>query len=49
MGAFFMLDKLSNYHFIFMGGILILISVATVYFIVKLAGRVNISDTLKGR
>jgi hypothetical protein len=49
MGALFTLDKLAGYHYGIMGGILILLWVAMVYFIVKLAGKVNISDTLKGR
>jgi hypothetical protein len=49
MGTLFTLDKLADYHYIIMGGILILLGIAMVCFIVKLAGKVNISDTLKGR
>jgi hypothetical protein len=49
MGSFFALDKLALYHFIIMGIGLIVIGIAVVFFIVRLAQRVNISDTLKGR
>jgi hypothetical protein len=49
MGSFFALDKLALYHFMIMGGGLIFVGIAVVFFIVKLARRVNISDTLKGR
>ena len=49
MGSFFALDKLAVYHFILMGGGLIVMGIAVVFFIVRLAQRVNISDTLKGR
>jgi hypothetical protein len=49
MGSFFALDKLAIYHFMIMGVGLIVMGIAVVFFIVRLAQRVNISDTLKGR
>ncbi|MDR2532123.1 MAG: ABC transporter permease [Oscillospiraceae bacterium] len=49
MGGFFTLEKLAVYHFMIMGGGLIALGMAVVFFIVKLARKVNISDTLKGR
>jgi hypothetical protein len=49
MGSFFTLDRLTVYHFMIMGVGLIVLGIAVVFFIVGLARRVNISDTLKGR
>jgi hypothetical protein len=49
MGDFFTLEKLAAGHFMIMGGGLIALGISVVFFIVRLARKVNISDTLKGR
>jgi len=49
MGTFFAMEMLAVYHYAIMGVSLVLLGTATVLFIVSLAQRVNISDTLKGR
>jgi hypothetical protein len=49
MGSFFTLDRLAVYHFVMTGGCLIALGAAVVFFIVRLAKRVDVSGTLKGR
>ena len=49
MGAFFAMEMLAAYHYALTAAILTILGCAAVFFIVKLAQGVNISDTLKGR
>ncbi len=49
LGSFFTLEQLTWHHWLMSAGTLLVLGIATTGYIVRLAERVNISDTLKGR